>query len=60
MTERGDNRGIIVDLAHQATKYPVFKNVQGLWRFDYAAAERKRFMGTEMWDPSRLPSQLVD
>ena len=34
--------------------------MQGLWRFDYAAAEKKRFTGREMWDPNRLPPQLVE
>jgi len=50
----------IVDLAHQATKFPVFKNVSGLWHFDYAAAERQRFTAIEMWDPNRIPTEAVD
>ena len=58
MVERHNT--ITVDLAHQTTKFPVFKDVSGLWRFDYAAAEQKRFRGTEMWDPNRLPEELVD
>ena len=49
-----------VDLAHQATKFPVFKNVRGLWHFYYAAAERQRFTATEMWEPNRLPIEAVD
>ena len=29
-------------LNDQATRFPVFKDVSGLWRYDYKAAERKR------------------
>ena len=60
MTIWEQNRETTVDFAHQATKFPVYKDVSGLWRFDYAAAESKRFSATEMWDPNRLPSDLVD
>ena len=42
------------------TKYPVFKDVSGLWYYDYKAAEKRRFTGTEMWDPTRLSSSQVD
>ena len=50
---------VTVDLAHQATRWPVYKDVSQLWRYDYAAAERKRFKGREVWDPSRVPAEQV-
>ena len=34
--------------------------MSGLWRFDYKTAEKARFTGTEMWDPTRLTDRLVD
>ena len=35
----------------QATRYPVFKDVQKLWTFDYAAEEKKRLKALPMWVP---------
>lgn len=55
-----DGREIVVDYAHQATKYPVYKDVSGLWRYDYASAEKRRFRAKEIWNPNRLPYQIVD
>ena len=34
--------------------------MSGLWRFDYAAAERKRFTGKEVWDPTRISDEKLD
>ena len=31
-----------------------------LWKFDYKEAEQKRFKGTSVWDPSKLPSESVE
>lgn len=36
----------------QATRYPVFKDVQKLWSFNYQTEEKKRFKALPMWIPS--------
>lgn len=36
----------------QATRYPVFKDVEKLWSFNYQAEEKKRFKALPMWVPS--------
>ena len=51
---------VTVDLNHQATRWPVFKDVGSLWRFDYKTAEKRVFKGKHLWDPSRLPVGIVD
>jgi len=54
LTEKEINKRIL------ATKFPVFKNVQAMWSYDYKAEERKRFKGELMWDPSSLDHMFVD
>jgi len=45
----------------QATRYPVFKDVQKLWSFDYQAEEQKRFKAQPMWIPhSDLTDDLLE
>ncbi len=36
----------------QATRYPVFKDVEKLWSYNYQAEEKRRFKGFPMWVPS--------
>ena len=36
----------------QATRYPVFKDVSKLWKYDFAAEEKKRFKATPVWVPN--------
>lgn len=50
----------------QAKKFPRFKEVHSLWRFDYAEEEKKRFRANGrrppelMWDPHALSSEQVE
>lgn len=37
----------------------MFKDVKGLWNFDYKVEERKRFKAEEMWDPTHLKDKVV-
>ena len=50
----------------QAKKYPRYKDVKSLWRFDYKLEEKKRFeMGIRkppqlMWNSTALSSDQVN
>jgi hypothetical protein len=46
-----DEKEKLLGPTRQATRYPVFKDVQKLWTFDYAAEEKKRLKALPMWIP---------
>jgi hypothetical protein len=35
----------------QATRFPVYKDAQSKWSFNYAEEYKKRFRATEVWNP---------
>ena len=39
---------------HQAKKFPCYKNVEAMWRFDYGAEEKKRFRANGKRKPPEL------
>lgn len=45
-----------------ATRFPVFKDVKGMWYYNFAEEEKKRFKGEAMWDPyqSKLSENQVE
>ena len=49
-----------VSYDRQASKFPVYKDVSRLWHYDYKEAERKRFKATQVWDPTKIETTLVE
>ena len=51
---------------HQATKFPRFKDVKSLWKFDYQLEEQTRFKAggrkppVQLWDPTHILADHVE
>ena len=62
MLSRSDYSNIEKQLGkdRQCSKYPVFKDVKRLWKFDYCKEETKRFKATSMFEPGHHPDSIID